>query len=316
MEWAPASLELGLDFENDNACDTLVSLIEEGKLRLGSGASVSIRLKYATDCTVEDICSLLAAISHPRKVDIELLSGSLDVDDDIDEDFLRDLVLGVLRALQPKEGAAGRLENLSFCLDPSSYEGEWTNWPSASADELREALAPFGALRSLGIFFEQVGAAAVIVAACPNLRSIRLQAKSSDGPDETGEDWDELQYGGSDILAALAPLACLEHVTLEYPDRDIDDVDANTDTRIPNEGLRELARGPAGRTLKSIHFAKEAWLIDCDAAFAGSTHFRLQLYRPLSEAEAEAIVSLPGLTHLEIVILSDREPQRVLPYQV
>eukprot|EP00741_Cyanophora_paradoxa_P001850 tig00000514_g1793.t1 len=270
MEWAEASLKLRVDVDVDvessdpdaGVLNSLAWLIEEGKLLLGSGASVSIKLERASDDTVIEVWNLLAAISQPRKVDIEVLSGSFDVDDEIDKNFLRDLVLGVLRELQPEEGAASLLESLSICLDAFSDADEWRDWPSASADELREALAPFGALRSLGIFFEQVGAAAVIVAACPNLRSIRLQAKSSDGPDDTGDDWDELLRGVSDILAALAPLACLEHVTLEYPDHDTDEDDLD-DRVCVSGGLWKLAKGAAGKAIRDIRFDFDTWLFRC-----------------------------------------------------
>eukprot|EP00741_Cyanophora_paradoxa_P001852 tig00000514_g1795.t1 len=251
-EWAPASLEVLID--NAAVCDALVWLIQEQKLLLGSGSSVSISLKRASERTVEEVCGLLEAISigQPQTVAIEVLTRAL-INVDVDKHFLRYLVLGVLQMLQPKEGAASRLENLSICLDTNSQEGEWRDWPSASADELEEALAPFGTLHSLGIFFGQVDAAAVIVAACPNLHSIRLQPKTSD---ETEENWDELLCGASDILAALAPLACLEHAVLEYPDALTDRMrlDNEEDRVLVNKGLRKLADGAAGKTLRSIYF--------------------------------------------------------------
>eukprot|EP00741_Cyanophora_paradoxa_P008350 tig00001299_g8077.t1 len=352
-EWAPASLELELD--GADVCDSLVSLIEEGKLQLGSGASVSIKLYSASEHTVEDVCSLLEAITQPQKVDIEVLTGSmgwLDVDDDTDKHFLRDLVLEVLCALEPKEGATSLLESLSICLDRSSYEGEWECWPSASASELKMFLAPFGALRSLGIFVEQVRAAAVVVAACPNLRDIRLQAKTSER--RAGHDWGELMYGGSDILAALAPLAFLEHAVLEYPDALTHLMDDDGSRVVVNDGLQKLAHGAAGKTLRSIYFYLHTWIICMrhlkslslnvaskslatdpesiveflcsDVARRSLITFGLQLYtsRPLSEAEAEAIVALPALECLTISVdvshdsgSSSRElaPQPVPPYE-
>eukprot|EP00741_Cyanophora_paradoxa_P013507 tig00020693_g13042.t1 len=232
----------------------------------GPGSSVAITIERASQQAAEVTCSVLklAAATQPREVAVKLLKGSTSVANDegpadFDEHFLRGLELGVLRALRPPKKAASRLESLSVCLDPDSEEGEWGGWPSASAAELRAALAPFGAsaLRSLGIFVDDSEAAAAVAAACPLLRSVRLQPKQvSDG----GGSW---EAGASDVMAALAPLAHLEELVIEYPDRYIGD--GWTRGLDISDGLVALADGAAGKTLRTISFPSERGLVKNDA---------------------------------------------------
>eukprot|EP00741_Cyanophora_paradoxa_P024584 tig00000269_g23735.t1 len=250
----------------------LTELFEARKLRLGgsAGCSVALRAEFPRPPTLRlgksgDVaavekshqlaasaaCGLLATIAgrvcgpaQLREATVELINASRIRR--ATRKLLRDVLLGVLRALAPQDGAASALECLSvgFTGGPGSDDSEsdrFMPWPEP--DELRTALAPFGKLRSLTLFFNELDegaaleAAAAIAEACPLLRSLAL------GP---GEDA---------ALAALAPLAHLEELVVEWP----------PPTRDSNEprALAALADKPAGRSLRRIALFRSTGLYRC-----------------------------------------------------
>eukprot|EP00741_Cyanophora_paradoxa_P000037 tig00000057_g35.t1 len=270
---------------DESAYDVLSALFERRRLRLSAGASVSLRPELSRLVAfdrndgrsvaaahqihrrrVEAACGLLRAIarshsgpSQPREVSIELMRDMQDISDDVDDrelaiiaarqvdkDFLRSYLLGVLSALQPAEGAASSsLESLSVSFNSGLFKefgvtfGEGLEemrsktrpWPAPA--DLRAALAPFAQLRSLSLFFgvydkgAQPEAAEAIAGACPLLRSVRLLAR-----DEA-------------VLAAFAPLAHLQQLAVIFSTFGAPDV---------SDGVVALADGPAGQSLQSIEF--------------------------------------------------------------
>eukprot|EP00741_Cyanophora_paradoxa_P020823 tig00000055_g20102.t1 len=207
---------------------------------------------------------------RPREVTIERLKGEdgdqIVGDPDVNANLISAYLLGVLRALRPPEGAASSLEGLRvgfcFCLDldrfPSRDIGNRIKLPWPRAPELRAALAPFGALRSLALdvmisgvhkslAFQFSGldegisphAAAAIAAACPLLRSLSLPLRPSGSPTST-----------SAVLAALAPLAHLQQLAVV-----LDGVRSGAKVNVA-AGLAALADGPAGKSLRKIAFFK------------------------------------------------------------
>eukprot|EP00741_Cyanophora_paradoxa_P018028 tig00021037_g17409.t1 len=232
-----------------------------------SGAAAAERNRR----TVAAACELLAAYTRgcsrrggaaqqPREVSVELYEGSgicADPDPGRDGDLVRSFLVGALRALQRPEGEPSALEGLSIGIaghlssaawsqrsDPSHdwlALGEWGGprpppprlpWPGPG--ELRAALAPFGALRSLDLYFNGLSAgagaeeAAAIAAACPLLSSLSLPLA---------------EEAGFEALAALAPLAHLERLLV-----------AGERSSGVSRGLAALAGGRAGRSLKSLSF--------------------------------------------------------------
>eukprot|EP00741_Cyanophora_paradoxa_P015810 tig00020904_g15263.t1 len=252
--------------EHTHVLDIAATLVEEKKLRLSGGASVTIRTELPS-CAGETlaavdrshqrslaaVCRVLSAVTSRRSrpaaafassaglpstrpevvVDIACVGGR------VDGNFVRAYLLGVLRALRPAEGAAtSGLESLSVGLTSSSGGGggrelEGARWPMAG--ELEADLAVLGqlALRRLVLFFEDSDGvsrkmAATIAAACPLLRSLSLQPNKNSIPE---------------VLAALAPLAHLEELVV------VDKAFSNV-----ARGLAALADGAAGQSLRSVAF--------------------------------------------------------------
>eukprot|EP00741_Cyanophora_paradoxa_P010915 tig00020553_g10552.t1 len=258
----------------ESAYEAAAAMIEKRKLRLGGGASVTLRPEIvevadtegdsrrsweagelANRRTLEAARRLLAAIarSHSgssggpaqlREVTVEVCgnaSESRDYSRQVDKDFVRAYLLGVLEALRPPEGAASGLEGLSVGLTVADRgrSGRFLAWPDAA--ELRAALAPFGALRSLTLSFEHSHgccpkAAAAIAAACPLLRALLVSPSFR-------------AAGG--VLAALSRLAHLQRLTV---------VDERMSTRDGvSEGVAALAEGPAGASLAAVAFVRGEW---------------------------------------------------------
>eukprot|EP00741_Cyanophora_paradoxa_P005428 tig00000882_g5264.t1 len=212
MEWACFDLDVRAAAGAASAYDALSALFEERKLRLGGGASIALRAQLVqpaadlalaaaaareqTGRTLEAACRLLgraaAGPGRPRGVTLELVAGDIGALDALRPggDFVRACLLGALAALLPAEGAPSALEGLAVGvhagLQPHRGGPEGLPWPAAA--ELRAALAPFGALRSLTLFFGGLDAgagpeaAAAVAAACPLLRSLGLGAAAGDVP--------------------------------------------------------------------------------------------------------------------------------------
>eukprot|EP00741_Cyanophora_paradoxa_P005699 tig00000903_g5525.t1 len=163
------------------------------------------------------------------------------------ENLLREILLGLLRALRPPEGAASRLERLSVRFGGVDREHPrlgWMAWPAAA--ELRAALAPFAALRALDLSFGGLdadfspGAAAAVAAACPLLRSLTVGVASA-------------KRAREEALAALAPLGRLERLVVEGGSFFSRRFSASAGAELA-AGLAALADGPAGASPRSIEF--------------------------------------------------------------
>eukprot|EP00741_Cyanophora_paradoxa_P011118 tig00020553_g10739.t1 len=354
-EWASFELRVKIDAsaredEESGAADverafaSASALFEEGRLRLGGGARVSLRPELvSTEAEAEAeegaqdeghlraaaaACGLLASIARghasgagagagaaPREVVLEILRSSakppplgfeLDVREHgrTEDDFVGGLLLGALRSLAPPEGAAGSgasaLEGLGLALTAADSDCLWAPWPWPPPGELRAALAPFAALRSLDLHFQaSTGAtaetAAAIAAACPLLRSLSLQLNrrnlescsiSSCAP----QDLRCLIYppptppppvlrSTPKALEALAVLSHLERLLLLVCDSLCD----------VTGGLGALAGGPAGASLEGLAF------LHSDAAFAEGEFPRRHPHAyPARTETGEALGALAG----------------------
>eukprot|EP00741_Cyanophora_paradoxa_P024540 tig00000269_g23694.t1 len=254
--------------DGEQACVfiAVAELFGQRKLRLGAGASVTLRpelfafkdakaTQQSYRPTVEAACSLLAAIAgsrggsaqpQPREAIVELrgaeaLSAFRWHSGD---DFLDTFMLGVLRALAPPEGATSALESLSIgCVcDQSARDRFDVDLPWPEAAKLRDALAPFGKLRSLVLFSRRSfgagpDAAAAVAAACPLLESLCVAL--------------DVQWG-SESLAALAPLAHLKRLVVAWPLR------GSLLILSIGDGLAALVDGPAGKSLRSVALFEDA----------------------------------------------------------
>eukprot|EP00741_Cyanophora_paradoxa_P012204 tig00020603_g11791.t1 len=187
----------------------LEALFEKKKLRLAEGGSICLHAEFEVpegqhpQQTVAALCRAVATVVRsasysfskpegPRKATVKLygLEARRYISEDIDvnsEDLrtLQQYFLGALRALQPPEGTVTGLRSLNIAIcyprDPQDLRAERVPlhgmpWPPAA--ELRAALAPFGSLKSLALFFDNLDVgvlpedAAAIAAACPLLQSI------------------------------------------------------------------------------------------------------------------------------------------------
>eukprot|EP00741_Cyanophora_paradoxa_P015841 tig00020904_g15293.t1 len=275
-EWP--SFDLRFKGPNKTAAEAVLSFVEKRtrELQLSAGASVSLRpefefefatsdplkaagFKRSLQCLVTATLEILAAVARrqsgplqPRAATVELISSEdnrvprslLEAEHEDFRggryrlDFLSSFLFGVLRALQPADepASASTLESLSIGLHPKVPHACSTDaLPFPPAAELRAALAPFCQLQSLtlcfgeldqGIFPEE---AAAVAAACPLLRAVALHPR-----------------GAAQVLAALAPLARLEELSLAAAS-----ADALFDA---SRGLEALAEGPAGRSIRRIAF--------------------------------------------------------------
>eukprot|EP00741_Cyanophora_paradoxa_P007619 tig00001177_g7369.t1 len=253
-EWSCVELRLKPakpSVESVYACDAALALFEEGTLRCGGGASVSLRLelvsgsatKYSHRRALAAACAVLSGVVRggPAQVTVELVRAyghAMAEDDDDsscsyfrDRSFLRDFLLDLLRALAPPGGAPSGLQSLSIGLN--KWFSCWSAslaWPEPA--ELRAALAPFGGLESLVLFFDDLndGAgpeeAAALAAACPLLRSLSFRPHRD---------------SARGVLAALAPLARLRELALMWPNH-----------WEYTEAVEALAGSATGRDLRSI----------------------------------------------------------------
>eukprot|EP00741_Cyanophora_paradoxa_P014718 tig00020816_g14196.t1 len=279
MEWKELDLRImgcnqATRADSNDALCALSAAFETRKLRLAEGASFSLRPELSRAAvvnvrpdggasvaaarqshrrTLEGACSVLEAVarSHagprqPREVLVELCRGNPDPfvrGGGEDSRFLIDFLLGVLRALRPYPpgGAASGLRSLSFAVtsDDKTFYGASARMPWPEAADLRAALAPFGgALRSLVLFFGELDAgatpeiAAAIADACPLLTSLSLRPNDK---------------AGSLVLGQLARLGGLEHLSL---------ISAQAPSVSLGDGVAALARGPAGRELRSLRLVE------------------------------------------------------------
>eukprot|EP00741_Cyanophora_paradoxa_P017568 tig00020999_g16970.t1 len=303
--------------------ELLSALFEHRKLRLGRGGSVSLRVElpaYAGDspaagAAVDAACRILRAIarSHSgpaqlRGVIVELMGGTgfHSPSRRTPLNMLRASLLGVLGALRPAaDGAPSSLESLSIGFTMAKYSscGDRFNWPRAA--KLQAALAPFGRLRSLHIFFGPIDgglgpdAAAAVAAACPLLRSLSIHPRDSSSSSSMPA-----------ALAALAPLAHLEHIALvglpdrEWEDRDVAGV------------VSALAGGAAGASLRSIEFAGDETRLYRHGEFPRTQDHAYAERQPagfrISEADFLALGRMPRLESLKTLQLADSPPACLL----
>eukprot|EP00741_Cyanophora_paradoxa_P010916 tig00020553_g10553.t1 len=311
------------------------ALFEKRTLRLGGGASVTLRPQLA-ECADPDIgtvggnvnseqqvsaavkshrhsvsavCKLLGAIARShggsgqlREVVVELREPEYVVADLVGVGtvslltihFLREYLLGVLEALRPLGGTASGLEGLSIGLTrrehahgrPPPQNSSWIEWPDAA--ELRAALAPFGALRSLALSFnivdEGVGpeAAAAIAVACPLLRSVSLRPRPDSIPA---------------VVAAFAPLARLQRLVAMLDEAVLGpDFTAH---RGAWDGLGTLADGAAGRSLRSFAFVRMLGLFEQGRFPELSEGRRGMRFLAIPEAALAALARMPNIESVE-----------------
>eukprot|EP00741_Cyanophora_paradoxa_P001911 tig00000523_g1851.t1 len=253
-----------------SAAEDMAALLEERKLRFARGSEFELRLELLSpDCkslprALAAACRIVAAIPRPRKMTVELFpaypsaKGRSSIDSATNAAVAAGVVsaflLGMLRALRPvdPDGAAGGsgsgLQSLKLGFLPLDCAYTYTEqqplpWPPA--DELRAALAPFGDLRSLDLWFPgaAVGAetAAAIVAACPLLRSVSFRPCPMESPAVFIE------------LGRLAHLRKLVVLLRNY-----------WESRRCAGGIAALAAGPAGASLRRIAFYHCIRVYDCN----------------------------------------------------
>eukprot|EP00741_Cyanophora_paradoxa_P003724 tig00000093_g3619.t1 len=229
---------------------------DEDELAYGKHVHAGASIELGPDwLEMQSACSLLSAL-----VIFEVL-GSEQCDERFGNDFLADYLRRALQALRPPEGAASVLEGLHLYLSNGQY-APMMLMPLPPAAELRAALAPLGQLRSLTLLFPLLDNgllpedAAAIAAACPLLRSLSARP--------------ELRLGSA-VVAALAPLARLERlaVLLDIPE---DYKGAPEELVELDGGLAALADGPAGESLRTIHFLHEE-LVDGRQLLYGEESF-------------------------------------------
>eukprot|EP00741_Cyanophora_paradoxa_P007624 tig00001177_g7374.t1 len=278
-EWA--SIDIDIDLNTENA-SYFCTALPERKLRLSDGASVRFRSRLENvwfdgvhqnnQFRVTAALRLLVAIgssrsgrAQPRRVSVEFDGeGEAFIDHypsanaDVVASF-SSYLLGVLWALAPQDGAASGLESLSVgfqwrrspCDPEGDEEPELADvldklpageapWPAGP--DLQAGLAPFRGLLSLALVFDDVlmgvsrEAATVIAATCPLLRSVSVSLRP-------------FRESSNGVLAALARLAHLEELVLEWPDGDVCPRSHAFDAEA---GLTALADGPAGQSLRRV----------------------------------------------------------------
>eukprot|EP00741_Cyanophora_paradoxa_P004476 tig00000806_g4345.t1 len=265
-DWSSVALYL----KGVEGCDAALERFEERKLRLSSGASVSLQLEFDNiwemhkkmdDSIVEERVwaasaaarRLLDVIAHkhtgpagPREVAVELVCTqwfALELKH-LGDNFLPAYVIGVLEALRPADGsapaAASALESLAIGLATGGDAGfqkfhhnddKGLPWPSAV--DLRAALAPFGKLRSLTLGFNSADAGASPEAAASIAAACPRLRSLGFAPQKESVDR---------VLAALAPLAHLEDLGVMR-------------SVFSEAGLAALADGAAGKSLREIPFS-------------------------------------------------------------
>eukprot|EP00741_Cyanophora_paradoxa_P007622 tig00001177_g7372.t1 len=298
----------------ERAFSRVSTLLEERRLRLVGGGSVALRaelprraisapqsgkkgraadaeLKRSHQLAAAAACRLLAvaassgvgpAPARPREVVIELSRRDgllIGVNDDVD--FVRTFLLDLLRALAPPGDVPSGLQSLSVgCnVEPERYSRqEWLPWPAPA--ELQPALAPFGQLRSLDLFFGPLDegitkeAAAVVAAACPLLASLSVRPRP---------------MAVAPVLAALAPLAHLQNLAVLVGHPHICDAVAF--------GIVTIAGGAAGKSLRSLAFLPETEVY-AQGAFPRRKE---RIKNHLFEASDDALLALGSMPHLESV---------------